>query len=649
MKGNTKKQNKVKGKTIVQTRSSQSLYDIINSFFERKRQILFVISMILSALMSIFLFDAKVSLNGDDSDYLVAADNFWRHFIYPSGRGMLYPVVISPLVGLSGMNLILIKSSSAIFIMLSLWLCYKSFRDKMPAIILMPSILLVSICSHVFFYAGQTFSEPLFMLFQGLFIYFFSKYFLGKDNVSYQLRTDWRKYLILASFVLCITLTRTIGYGVVGVIILFFAIEQRWRDLIYTLAALVLVFGLFQLFKSVAWPGTGDPYSMKLLLSKDQYNPNLGMEDLPGLIKRFAENSETFLSVFLCQFMGLIPSSPNNIYQTSTVRTLLIYLLFVVSLIILFRRNKTLLFTGLYAGVMCFFSFVLLHSFWRQDRILVVYYPFILLFLLGGVCFLLQFKTLRKFFFVYPLLLIVTGVCTFLFTKNKVQQNLPVLQQNLLGNQLYGLSPDWENFIKGCRWATENLDKDARIASRKPSISKVYTGRDFAGIFAVPTVPLDTLITYKNEGDYTILCIDVSKKGIHANSLQYIIIAVNDKKTLGAGIYAIPNSSLEETIQLLTQNEINYTLDYDDFINSCKEADDLRIYDPDMLVRFLTDMQVDYLMLPKLRINPAINSGMYVNTLHNIIKYISFKYPNMFRTIHTVGNEESCEIAEFIH
>jgi hypothetical protein len=646
-----RKQNGTKANPTGQVRPVRSLYDIIHDFFERYRQALFVVSMILSVLMSVFMFDVKVSLNGDDSDYLIAADGFWRNFSYPGGHGILYPIVISPLVGIFGMNLILIKSLSAVFIILSVWLFYKSFCDKAPAVVLMPAMLLFSICSYVFYYAGQTFSEPLFMFFQGLLIYFFSKYFLGNDDVSYRLKTDWRKYLILAAFALGMTLTRTIGYGVVGAIILFFAIKQRWRDLFYTLSAFVLVFGLFQIFKTIAWPGIGEAQSLTAYMTKDAYNPNLGYEDFPGLVKRFIENSKSYIAVFLYQFMGLIPSTISyDILQYSLLRTILIYFLYAVSLVVLFRRNKALMFVGLYAGVMCFFSFVILHAFWKQDRIIVVYYPFILLFLLGGVCFLFQLKALRKFFFVYPLLFLSVGVCTFLITKEKMEQNLPVLQQNILGDRLYGLTPDQENFIKACQWATKNLDSDARIVSRKPTISKVYTGRDFVGIGSVPTVPVDTLDYFKDIPDgYTILCADISKKALRGEALQYVTIILDKNKAGATGIYALSDSTLENAIKLLAENEIRYTLDYNDFVNSCKNAQDIRVYDPDMLLRHLKDMNVNYLLLPKLRTDTRRNTGVYINTIHNFVQYISLKYQDLFRTVHTVGNEESCEIMEFIY
>ncbi|MDR1937384.1 MAG: hypothetical protein LBQ73_02655, partial [Tannerellaceae bacterium] len=205
MKSNKKKQKKLKKETAVPLH--QKLYRSVDAFFERNRQRFFVLSILLSVLMSILLFDVKMSLSGDDCDYLVGADNFWRHFTFPGGHGSLYPMILSPLVGLLGMKLLLFKSLSAVFIVLSIWLLYKTFRGLVPAVVLMPALLLASICSYIFFYAGHTYSEPLFMLVQGLFLYFFARYFLGKDDVSYCLKADWRKYLVIGGLALCLTLT----------------------------------------------------------------------------------------------------------------------------------------------------------------------------------------------------------------------------------------------------------------------------------------------------------------------------------------------------------------------------------------------------------------------------------------------------------
>ena len=238
-------------------RPAQGAYTRINRFFERNERMFFIVSMILGALMSILLFDIKVSLSGDDCDYIINAQNFWREFRFPGFRGPLYPIVLSPFVGVFGIKLLLLKSLSAVFILLSLWLTYKSFRGIVPAVVLMPALLLTSLCSFVFFYASHTYSEPMFMLTQALFLYFFSNYFLRNSDASYTLKTDWKKYFILGALALCMGLTRSIGYAVIGAVTLFFMVKLRWKDLLYTVAAAVLVFAAFQLFKTVVWPEAG--------------------------------------------------------------------------------------------------------------------------------------------------------------------------------------------------------------------------------------------------------------------------------------------------------------------------------------------------------------------------------------------------------
>ena len=500
MKGDIKKKQKAPAKK--QEVSSKDLYQKMNDFFERNRKVFFIMSMIVGVLMSILLFDVKVSLSGDDSDYLLYADEFWRHFTFPGFRGPLYPIILAPFIGILGMNLIVVKALSAIFILLSLWFLYKSFRDSIPAIVMIPALFLVCICSFVFFYASYTYSEPFFMFVQSVFIYFFSIYFLRTVVVSSDLKSNWHKYLIIGVLALCMGLTRSIGYSVVGVVIFYFAMYKRWKDLVYTLTASILVFCLFQLFKTIVWPDAGSAYDIKNYLAKDYYNP-IEPESLAGLVNRFIVNSQIYLSAFLCQFMGVIPETPSNILHTSNMRTILIYLLFFCCMFIVFRRNKTLLFVGIYTGIMNFASFIILQSMWGQDRLIVIYYPLILLFLLGGIYYLFQIEVFRKFFFVYPLLLLILCIGTLLTTKNRIERHFPVLQENMFGNQLYGLTPDWQNFIKGSQWAAQNLERDAVIVSRKPSISKVYTGRDFAWSPTDITLEYESLATMKNTDSHT--------------------------------------------------------------------------------------------------------------------------------------------------
>jgi hypothetical protein len=298
---------------------------------------------------------------------------------------------------------------------------------------------------------------------------------------------------------------------------------------------------------------------------------------------------------------------------------------------------------------MLFSSFVILHTIWSQDRFILVYYPYILIFFLGGIYSLFQIKALQKFFFIYPVILIILCIGTFSITKQRIERNLPVLQENLLGNQLYGLTPDLMNFISGSQWAAKNLDRNAMIVSRKPSISRVYSGREFVWAPTDITVPYDYLAVMQNTDTHTILIVD---KLIENYEVKYIInyrapFTYNDIKITGVLVYLIPNTNLEFILQSLKNEGVNYFIDYQSFFENTRNVDH-RIYDPDEMINYLIENDIRYLMLPQLRVDPNRNSGLFIRNIHLFVWFISYKYPDRFRLIHTEGKDEPCEIVEFL-
>ena len=614
-----------------------------------------MLTMALATLMSIVMFDAKVSLSGDDCDYILAADAFWHHFAFPGHHGSLYPIVLSPFVGLFGYRLVLLKFLSVLFTVGAFGFLYKAFERRIPSAVLIPSMLLAAICSYIFFYAGYTYSEPLFMLLQSIYFYFFSRYFWVEGGTpSYTLRKDWKKYLTLGALTLAMGLTREIGFCVIGVVILYFAIKGRWKDLLYTVGAALLMLAAFYLVKAILWPNVAAGHSFTNLMAKDYYNPNAGMEDTAGLLSRFWDNSRVYLSAFLCQMMGVMPETPSNRFDMSATRTLIIYgLYFAALVVILVRRDAPLLFAGLYAGVLNFASFVVLQIIWAQDRLITIYYPLILLFLLGALYYAFSSARLRRFFIVYPVVLLILLGGTLNITRNRVGRTLPVLQQNLLlGDPLYGFTPDWQNFIKASQWVATNTEKDAVIVSRKPSMSKVYTGRDFAGLPASLTVPADTLNYLKGDTSLVAVVADGSKGVMSGEVLRYIItplskFMIGDKPSPAACVYTFPRANLAEALREMEQMGVPYTLDLDQTIAQCQTAD-VRIYDPDMMLRQLKEQHVTYLLLAQLRIDPTRNTGQYINNIHRYAWFISTKYPDSFEIIKTFGTSEPCEILRLI-
>ena len=635
----------------------------IDSFFEKHEKIFLVLSLSLGAIISILMFDCKVSLSGDDCDYIVNAQHFLNHFTYPGGRGALYPIVLAPfLVG--GLNLILLKSLSAVFIILSMWLLYKSFKGKIPVAILMPTLLISNSCPYIFFYASHTYSEPFFMLTQSLFIYFFSRYFLNSEQPSSpQLRKDWKKFAYIGLCFLAMGLTRTIGFGVMGAVIVYFCLLKQWKNLLYSCASAAIVFLLFSILKGIIWPDSGAAYDINNYLAKNFYNIEQGMEDFSGFIDRIVINSQVYLGGFFYRFLGLRPivEVPTEDMRLLTVFT---YILFIACFVFVFKKSKSLLFTGLYAGVMNFVSFILLQTIWAQDRLIMIYYPLMVLYLTGSLYYFLKESRFSMLAWTYPVIISVVLIGTGVHLKTKVAQNLPVLQQNLLGNDLYGLTPDWENFIKMSRWANDNLDKNAVIVSRKPSISYVYTGRDFMGIYNVPFVNVHEIAeNYRAEKDeYLFLTVELQQNQPHLTTLapymQYIYTSkqagkysLNNQNIMAAFLYRI-NKMLVTTdlIEFLDANSYNYTLDYDSFLKQYIDDKDLnyQIINPDVLLEVVKSNRIRYMILAKIRLYTPQNTGRFINTLHQYISLIQLKYPEQFEIIHSIGKDESCELAEFI-
>ena len=67
---------------------------------------------------------------------------------------------------------------------------------------------------------------------------------------------------------------------------------------------------------------------------------------------------------------------------------------------------------------------------------------------------------------------------------------------------------------------------------------------------------------------------------------------------------------------------------------------------PDSALAFFASKGVTHIMVGSLRINPKINSGDVINTVHNIVQPVFQKYPNKLKLVHTEGLSEQSYIFE---
>jgi len=515
-------------KSKLQPTSTKDIIDFIDNYFEKKQKTWFWILFFISVIFTFLLFDLRVSVGGDDSEYIIRADNFIKDFRYPSFQGPLYPIVLSIVIWIFGINLPILKLVSAIFLAVQLYFTFAAFKNRIPSSILIFTLLLISINSNLLFYGSQTYSEAFFLMAQMLFFIFFFKHFVENKQI-----VDYKKEIIncffLGSIILSLGLIKSIGFAALFVVIVFLAVEKRWKSLSLSIAGFGLSFGIWQTLKFLLWNDSKAQFSDQAatLFQKHPYDASKGLETIGGFIQRFIDNSNIYLSRQLFEIFGL---RPELVQQGDSIGappvipllTILVYFLFIYAIIWNFKKNKYLLFTGIYLSVILGVTFIILQTLWESKRLIISVYPFMVMFILAGTYSFLKHKRLKNFQLLYPIIVIVLFFSTLGTSISNIKEHQKIFKSHLQGNITAGMTPDWVNFINMSKWAADNIPQDKIIASRKPSISFIYTGRRFFGIYKVETTDPDSLLNYLHEQkvEYVIMA---SLRKIEAQKTEQII------------------------------------------------------------------------------------------------------------------------------
>jgi hypothetical protein len=509
------------------------LFTNFDNFLKNKQNTIFWIFFGLSVLFSVLLFDLSVSVGGDDSTYIIKADNLIKDFSYPSFQGPLYPIILSPFLALFGINLPILKLLSFFFVSGHLFFFFRAFKNNIPPILLIFSIALISINSYLLFFASQTYSEALFLMTQALFFLYFFKNHINQEESNPDLKKELTGFLLLGLMILLLGLVKSVGYAALFAVVIYFLFQKKWKQSGYSIAGFAIVYGLWQLLKYILWGDNKAQFSDQAssLLLKHPYDPGQGMETFGGFVQRFLDNSNAYISRQLFKILGLRPEliEINNMMgapDTITLLTILVYSLFIFGLIWSLRKNKYLLFTGIYMSIMMGVTFIILQPIWEAHRLIITLFPLIVIFSLTGIYGILKLKKLSVLQFVFPILLLILFLGNFSRSATKIKEHQKIFNAHLRGNITAGFTPDWVNFINMSIWAAENVPADKVIASRKPSISFIYTNRRFFGIYKVETTDADSLLNYLHEHhvEYVIMAslrkIEAQKTDQTINTIQ---------------------------------------------------------------------------------------------------------------------------------
>ena len=133
--------------SVIPASINGDLFDQVEVFLEKNRNIFLVLCILVTTLLCYLLFDARMSFATDDSEYVLMANNFVHYGGYPTYHGTMYPVFLGLLMKIFGLNVPVFKLFSGLFIIASVFFFYKAFKGKVPYIVLFTTVIYLSVNS----------------------------------------------------------------------------------------------------------------------------------------------------------------------------------------------------------------------------------------------------------------------------------------------------------------------------------------------------------------------------------------------------------------------------------------------------------------------------------------------------------------------
>lgn len=620
--------------------AGQTFFDTAERFTERYLTKIFWFTFGIVFLLSILLFDIRVSLTGDDTAYIIRAYDLLHQFTFPGFQGPLYPIVLSPLVAAFGIHLVPLKAFSMICMLGFFYFTFKAFKGRIPSLLLVVMLLLCSVNSFILYYSSQTDVEAFFMFVQALMIFFFFKFFLNNEQAA-DLKTGIRRHLLTAFLLLLLALTRSVGFIAAGVIAGYFILNKEWKNAWMILVSFGILFGIYTLVKWSLWGDAGLQFAGQgsSLTNKNFYNAAEGKEDLPGYISRLITNSHFYLSRHFYAIAGLRPAGKP--LEAIPPLTFFTYLLYFAGLFLSLKKNRYLFFTGLYTGGFLLVTFVILQVSWDQHRLIIPAFPYALLFLFSALYFLFSMRKTKGLQFLLPL----AALTVFAGTLGTTSKDVKAARK--INGIYYGLTPDWINYLKMSEWASENIPPEFNIGCRKPTISFIYgKGRKFYGIDRVFSHPVEPLFEEweKNQIPYlAILMEDLQKLQPDAAAVTLLKQGLAAHLIYGKNMFylvQISDSLRNGLTSKLNDAGVPFYTHPDTLAAHFKQStENPYMISPDSLLNRLAGANVRYVITASLRAYSDQKTEYTVNTVERYLFHIQDKYPGLFTKESQMGGD----------
>lgn len=546
-------------KDNIRSTGKTDLFDKLNNWFEKHDRKVFYSLLFLSTLFSLLLFDSKVSDGGDDSSYIERAWSLLHDGKFPYYQGPGYPIFLALIMKFFGLNVIVLKLFSVLCHFGFVWFTYKAFEKRIPYIVLFALISFISFNYFIQYYSSQTFTETFFLFVQAICFYIVFKIIDSikeEQSLLNDLKANYFKWVLFGFLFVLLSISKSIAIVAIVAVVLYFLLNKNYKQAILAVAVFVLIRLIYTYIATAAY-GPSDSDQFEMILRKELYKKEAGHEDFGGMITRFFNNFNTYMSLHIYRIMNL---RKDNYDITSIVPqfAFITALIMGIFTFLSYRKNKFVFFSSLYMIVLCGGIFFGIQAANMQDRLIIIVMPFIfLLFFYGLYSVAKRYSFLQIFFILFAGSMLLYTVEETIFKKVIKEKRITALRKNLGGDIYYGYTPDWENFLKMSKYVADSLPDSAQVVSRKPSMSFLYgNGKKFVGQYMVTSMDADTVL-------------------------------MNWKK-----------------------------------------------------------LNVQYVILGSLRMNPKKNNGRFINTIHRMLGPVYQKYPQKVRLVKTIGTTEKCELYE---
>ena len=410
-------------------------------------------------LMGILLFDANLSLTGDNAQFInlgrSLADGHGLsetiegepipHTKYPFGFPLLLAITHILFPG----NLIALKSLVVLLYAISIPLTYLLIRRfATPPMALGVSALCLA-SPPLLDHSHQVMSEIPFLLFS-----FLALLLLHRAQKSNTLST-------LALAIIAISAAyyiRSAGIILIGTGIIFFALHKKWKEAGLIAIGSVLLALPWQIRNAALG---GNDY-IKLLLRINPYRPEEGMLTLTALIERIIANLDLY-GLQIIPYIFLPSFIDTNYFVGLVFSGLLLYVL-ITGLI---KRHLLIVYLTCYLGL-----YILWPDMWSDTRFLIPVIPILFYAILTSMDELLQLlaRALKK---------TASRARTVIFFLFLLGSN--IFETNELAKHIGQLPPQWNTYFAAAEWIKDNTESDVKIACRKPYLMNAIANRKATG------------------------------------------------------------------------------------------------------------------------------------------------------------------------